>query len=115
MWPRKKRVMPTFLYIFPVPVPLLGPIYLVRIRITVGRHHRHCYLIEPIQDDDSFYENQFLRSHRCLNPLTLNYLLAGLVAGPAAFSSLTGVLFAGLAVSFLASTLAGARAAGAEV
>jgi hypothetical protein len=46
-----------------------------------------------------------------LNHLTLDYFVAGLVAGTAAFSSLAGVLFAGLAVSFLASALTGAAGA----
>jgi hypothetical protein len=55
------------------------------------------------------------RYNRRLSLLTLNYLDAGLVAGPAAFSSLAGVLFAGFA-SFLTSALAtGAEAAGAGV
>ena len=53
------------------------------------------------------HENQTLHHTRRLSHL--HYLDAGLVAGPAAFSSLAGVLFAGFA-SFLASALAGAEA-----
>jgi len=52
------------------------------------------------------HKNQCLR-HNCRPdrlPLTV-YFEAGLAAGAAAFSSLTGVLFAGFAASFLATAV----------
>jgi hypothetical protein len=60
--------------------------------------------------------NQSHRRSRLPDRLHLSdYFEAGLVAGAAAFSSLAGTLFAGLAASFLTSALAGADAAGAGV
>ena len=70
---------------------------------------------EQVLDVDIQRDNQYLRCIQRPDLLTLTYFAAGLVAGAAAFSSLAGVLFAGLAASFLTSALAGtgALAAGA--
>ncbi len=64
----------------------------------------------PVQVDDSYDANQFLKYHSCRHPLLVgDYLLAGFAAGAGvavAFSSLAG-LFAGLTSAFF-STFAGA-------
>ena len=58
------------------------------------------------------HKNQFQLQNRLPNHLNQNYFDAGLAAGAAAFSSLTGVLFAGFFSSFLT---AGTVVAGAVV